>query len=308
MAIHSVKNGMTSAEPEDLLFGLANFINQSGVIATGDLLVEAQATPDMTVKVAVGRAVLKTSDGRNGYPVYNDASANVTIAANSSGGTKIDAVVLYWDGAASSDANATNVAKLTTVRGTGAATPTDAEIQTAVGAGNPFLRLANVTVANGATSINSGNIADTRTYADPNIRRAVVDTAQLKANAVTATGEVLSSTANVAITSTSYVDAVTFAYTSSGGDLDVTINVGMCQISVDANFFFMGIRLDTGTDQDGVERQSTLWLPAFMRRRFTGVGSGAHTIALRAKVGSTGTVNIHGGGMFSTCNVLELKR
>jgi len=55
------------------------------------------------------------------------------------------------------------------LRGTPAASPvapTDNEISSALGASNPFIRLANVTVASGAASITSGNIEDTRDDAE----------------------------------------------------------------------------------------------------------------------------------------------
>jgi hypothetical protein len=39
--------------------------------------------------------------------------------------------------------------------------PSDATIQSAVGSGNPFIRLANVTVASGASSFTTGNIDNT---------------------------------------------------------------------------------------------------------------------------------------------------
>lgn len=170
---------MTSAG-EGSFGALVDFINQKGVVQTNDYLVQAQGTPDMTVKATPGTAYLPSiasvppSINATIYSSILDANSNVTIAANGSGVAKIDAVVLYIDTAASADATASNVAKLTSVRGTASATPTDAEIQTAVGASNPFLRLADVAVANGTASINSGNITDKRVYCDPLVRRSIL--------------------------------------------------------------------------------------------------------------------------------------
>ena len=129
--------------------------------------VTEQPTPDMTVKVYPGDAYCKGSSS-SAYPIRSSANATVTITSNSSGNPRKDAIVLYVDLAASPNSDASNVAKLTAVAGTPAASPqppTDAEIQTAIGASNPFLRLADVTVASGAGSITNANISDQRVRA-----------------------------------------------------------------------------------------------------------------------------------------------
>ncbi|MCG3176880.1 MAG: hypothetical protein MOGMAGMI_01844 [Candidatus Omnitrophica bacterium] len=96
------------------------------------------------------------------------ADGSATITANSSGNSRIDAVVLYIDRAASPNAACSNVAKLIVIAGTPAASPvapTNAEIASSIGASNPYLRLADVTVASGATSISDANIKDRRVAA-----------------------------------------------------------------------------------------------------------------------------------------------
>ncbi|MBV6514263.1 MAG: hypothetical protein FMNOHCHN_03853 [Ignavibacteriaceae bacterium] len=96
------------------------------------------------------------------------ADGSATITANSSGNSRIDAVVLYIDRAASPNAACSNVAKLIVIAGTPAASPvapTNAEIAASIGASNPYLRLADVTVASGATSISDANIKDRRVAA-----------------------------------------------------------------------------------------------------------------------------------------------
>jgi hypothetical protein len=73
--------------------------------------------------------------------------------------------VLYIDLGASPNTDISNVAKAIAVQGTPAASPVaplDAAIQTAIGASNPFIRLADVAVANGAVSIVTANILDQR--------------------------------------------------------------------------------------------------------------------------------------------------
>ncbi len=58
------------------------------------------------------------------------------------------------------------MAKLAVVPGTPAASPTPpsgSQILTQIGSSNPYLKLANITVTSGATSITNSNIADART-------------------------------------------------------------------------------------------------------------------------------------------------
>lgn len=165
MSLSTLITGASSMPETSFLQFFTDFIRTPGVLSVigGDFLVEQQASPNMTVKVAVGRAYVKGAT-TNAYPVRNDASANVTITANASGNPRKDAIVLFIDTAASPNSGATNVATLICIAGTPGASPiapTDAEINTALSS-KPFIRLANVTVASGAGSIVTANIADAR--------------------------------------------------------------------------------------------------------------------------------------------------
>ena len=160
----SIRDGQTNATESDLANMAVAFVSSGGgVVGTNDYLVQAQTSPDNTIKVGTGRAYVPTSDGTMVYSTLLDATANVTIAANSSGSTQIDAIVLYIDLSASPDANASNVAKFADVRGTSGSAPTNSEILTAIGSSNPYITLATISVANGFVSINTGNITDART-------------------------------------------------------------------------------------------------------------------------------------------------
>ena len=138
--------------------------NTSGVApATGGFAVNAQGSPDMTVAVSTGVAYITatpTSQGSQKLRVKNSASANVTISANSSGSTKYD--WLYLSVSATNAANpnsaADNVTTLTTSRSS-SATSDDGTPPTY------GLHIATITVANGASSISNGNIADSRVQA-----------------------------------------------------------------------------------------------------------------------------------------------
>jgi hypothetical protein len=165
MAIYTQRTGVTNHPETSVLQLPTDLVRKSGVfLPSSDFLVEEQAVPSLNVDVAIGRAYIKSAIG-NCYPVNSDAVSAKAIGPNSSGNGRIDAVVLYIDLAATpnSTGEGNDVAKLLVVAGTPAPSPvapSDAVIQTAVGANNPFIRLANVTVANGASSIVNANIAN----------------------------------------------------------------------------------------------------------------------------------------------------
>lgn len=138
--------------------------NTSGVAPmTGAFAVNAQGTPDMTVAVSAGVAYVTatpTGQASQMLRVYNNASANVTIAANSSGSTKYDWVYISVNAtnAAAPNTAGDNVATLVTSRSSSAT----ADDGTPPTYGYP---IAVVTVANAASSITNGNITDIRQLA-----------------------------------------------------------------------------------------------------------------------------------------------
>jgi hypothetical protein len=163
----SIRQG-TSAHPEQSVAHLTHdLIYQTGVVdLTSDWKVTEHNPQNMSVDIAQGRGFFKKQVMT--YHGYSDAVENITIGANNSGNPRIDAVVLYVDLSATPNSDASNVLKSIVVQGTPASSPvapTDNEIQTAIGSGNPFLRLANVYVASGASSITNANITDTRVAA-----------------------------------------------------------------------------------------------------------------------------------------------
>lgn len=161
-----------SKHPEDIfLFLQSRLVKGTGGIynkSAGGFLVEQEDVPAMSVKVNDGGfAFLRKSGSSIVYPVrIYDGDASVVISSNSSGSTRIDAIVLYADLGVSPDEDILNVYKLVRVAGTPAGSPvppSDATIESTIGANNPYTRLANVTVASGATTIVNANISDQRT-------------------------------------------------------------------------------------------------------------------------------------------------
>lgn len=192
MALQTIRSGATELPEEMFDFFMSHVLDQGGVKSidsTGDLYVsEKSGGTNMSVDVHLGFAFVRNSAGTRVYPVrLYSAVENVAITANSSGNTRKDAIVLYIDLSAESDATATNVAKLVAVPGTPApasVAPTDGEISTSIGASNPFIRLANVTVSSGASEIVNANISDTRIRAI-NIKKTPAYTVVTDAGTIT---------------------------------------------------------------------------------------------------------------------------
>ena len=181
-------NGTSSNTSIDRLLG--RYLSGSGVIEPTAFTVSAQGSPNMTVKVSGSATddnlIIRTTSGEV-YHGWSTANENVTISSNATGVTKKDHVVAFINTALSSgtDDNPGGL-QLVTVRGTGTAAPTDGEIDSGTGH-KPWVRLAEVTVANGVSSINSGNIVDIRSFARLNgglLNNGSVDATKLSTGAV----------------------------------------------------------------------------------------------------------------------------
>lgn len=167
MAIYTLRSGATALPEDSVLQPFTDLIRAGGVVDLSDddhlKVVERGAGANMSVDISAGRGVIKGSG--NAYPVRNTTAINAAIGNNTSGNPRKDAIVLYIDLAESPTTTADDVVKTAVVAGTPAASPSapdDSAIQSAVGGSNPFLRLANVTVAHNETAINDADIADAR--------------------------------------------------------------------------------------------------------------------------------------------------
>jgi hypothetical protein len=162
----AIRNGGKTSER-----GFTRLLNKiagttdAGVIGSGDLLVTQDGSPDMGVTIAVGDIVIPYLDYFfHGWATSTNALA---INSNSSGNPRYTTIVAYEDLTVVSSSNSDNPSAMifAAIDGTPAGSPVpalDATIQAAIGAGNPFKRLAEVYVANGATSIINANITDVR--------------------------------------------------------------------------------------------------------------------------------------------------
>ncbi len=144
----------------------------TGEVLTGLNVSQRSAGANMSVDVAIGDAMIPRSDGTYGHPAWNDAVYNQVIATADVSNPRRDIIVMYVDyGQAPSTGvsnNTNGVIKIKSVAGTPAgspADPSDSAIQSSVGASNPFVKLARVRVAAGASSITNSVIDDMRTAA-----------------------------------------------------------------------------------------------------------------------------------------------
>lgn len=117
--------------------------------AGSPLLVQAQTTPNMTVRVNPGWAK------KSNYIGQNDAVTNVTIATANASNPRIDLIVMRWRDTEVGDA-ASSVT-IEAITGTPAATPSAPST-----AGMIVQILAQVAVAAGTTSIAGSAVTDVR--------------------------------------------------------------------------------------------------------------------------------------------------
>jgi hypothetical protein len=116
---------------------------------TGDYAVTQSGTPAMTVQIAAGWAYVQgtVSSTQGMYGVYNDGAVTLSITANSSGSTRNDLVYLKITDTNYGDASST----ASLLVQTGSLTVPASSVA-----------LAQIAVANGATSITNSNITDLR--------------------------------------------------------------------------------------------------------------------------------------------------
>jgi len=165
MAIYTLKSGVDNHPEASVLQHLTDITKKGGLISPStDFVVSEHLAGGLVVDVSSGHAIVK---GTTAYPIRSTATEEVTIDANSSGSPRITSVILYVDTSVSpgSQDEAVDVVVLDTVNGTPASSPvpmSDNDIQTTIGANNPFIRLADITVASGATGISEANISNSQ--------------------------------------------------------------------------------------------------------------------------------------------------
>lgn len=166
-------NGGTSDE-----YGTFAALNR---LLSGDVIegfnVVPNGTPNMTVLVnpGSGRVSTGTYPSSYGYLISHDTGAGESVTiATAAASPRIDYILAYVDKSVAGSIlganvnNTNNVLKFASVAGTPSGSPvvpTLSQIQTAIGAANPYILLAQVAVGASVSSITSPNITDIRTIA-----------------------------------------------------------------------------------------------------------------------------------------------
>lgn len=145
---------------------MGNAITTNSLIPAGgvnpwlgfQLQVTQTGSPSMAVIVKSGVAMIPGSENASQgvYGVMNDADLTLTVTANGSGLARIDSV--FFKVQDSQYSGGVNTSSLVVVAGT----PSGSPVHPA--APNNAIRLADIAVANGASSITNANITDTRTW------------------------------------------------------------------------------------------------------------------------------------------------
>jgi hypothetical protein len=165
MSIQTIRSGVLNHPESTVLQSLTDMVRASGVVnPSTDLLVKEAAGGGLNVDVDPGNCYIKGVN-TNAYPIRSTVIETLAIGANTSGNPRIDAVVIYVDLNETPDPSGggDDVAEMKVVAGIPASSPVapDASaIQASVGAGNPYLVLANVLVANGASGVSESNISN----------------------------------------------------------------------------------------------------------------------------------------------------
>lgn len=157
-------NGKTSEEGH---YKFQTGVWTGNVLGAAALKVTQNSPLAMNVVVAAGQFKIDTPDDYS-YTGWNNSAATIAISTADPANPRITTIVAYVDKSAPTSASPPNnpgIVKLKAVNGSAAASPVapnDAAIQSSVGTGNPFIKLANVTVPAAASNIVNANIADVR--------------------------------------------------------------------------------------------------------------------------------------------------
>lgn len=146
---------------------IASSNNGSIVASPSDLKVSAGS--GMNVSVATGAGIIG-SGTLSGVRFAIDSPVTVAINAASTANPRMDSVVAYIDKSVSASTSVVDntdlgIVKFKSVAGTPASTPTapsTSTIQSSIGAGNPYMVLANITVPTSSSAASSFMITDMR--------------------------------------------------------------------------------------------------------------------------------------------------
>ena len=163
--VYNMEGGLHSAAAYS---AFENAMYGSCVASSTDYV--ATAGTGMNVSLSTGNGLISTGSGY-ARRIASDATNTIALSAAASS-PRIDAIVAYIDNSVTPTTtvldNTNSILKFTAVAGTPAATPSapnSTTIQSAIGAGNPYMVLWEVTVPANATSLTSAVFTDKRSIA-----------------------------------------------------------------------------------------------------------------------------------------------
>jgi len=157
-------NGKTSEEGH---YRLQTRMLKGFSLLPDDLKVIENSPVAMNVKVSIGD--YRIESGTYAYTGWVSSEQIIIIPTANTANPRIDSIVIYVDKSATSNPappNNPNITKIIVVSGVASAVPiasTSTEIQTAVGAANPYYILATISVGVNVNTISNANIVDLRT-------------------------------------------------------------------------------------------------------------------------------------------------
>lgn len=144
----------------------------TGNVVSGFVTSQA-GTPALSVEVTPGQALIE--DGDKKYEVWADSTQTIAISTPHVSNPRKDYIVAYVDTTETpspASPNNPTIFKFAAVAGTPAGSPSVpsvGQIQTAIGAANPYAIIAEVLVGAGVTTITNANITDRRTLLQSNL-------------------------------------------------------------------------------------------------------------------------------------------
>lgn len=164
--VYNMEGGLHSAAAYS---AFENSMWGSCVASSSDFV--ATAGTGMNISLSAGNGMIDTGLGFS-RRIASDAVNTISVDAASSANPRKDALVAYIDNGVTPTTsvldNTNDILKFACVAGNPAATPaapSDAAIQTAIGAGNPYVVLWYVTVPKSATSLSGATFTDNRVIA-----------------------------------------------------------------------------------------------------------------------------------------------
>lgn len=164
MSFQTIINNGEDYQAADITTAFEAVVTTSGVadLAAGDFQVTQNGSPDNTVLVAGGMALVPNSayvpgGGNQRYFVVRSTGSSVTIPANGAGNPRVDRICIKVDTGATPGARGSGASSTVVVTGTAAASPT------ASATPSNHESLALVTVSSGFSTITNANITDDRT-------------------------------------------------------------------------------------------------------------------------------------------------